>query len=236
MAAELLSRRAYAAGRGCSDTAIRKAIRAGRIIPEVGLIDSEQADRNWYHWSRAAERDGAAYAAGRPAAEAAGAREAIPPASSAASRNGVSPRPAAAVDISGVTDEWLAAQLRSADEWLADDRWLDRQPSERATSGPQLRDAAAREDTGLHRLPLTATAHLDLDRLLSNIAGSIADGFNREGDLLVAVLTGIDDRLTAIERRAADESGQTKLDAVLTGQTRLFELLSELTGLLARRW
>ncbi|MEF8736797.1 MAG: elements of external origin [Candidatus Accumulibacter necessarius] len=43
-----LSIRAYARHRGVSDTAVHKAIRAGRITPEVdGTIDPERADRDW---------------------------------------------------------------------------------------------------------------------------------------------------------------------------------------------
>ena len=43
-----LSIRAYARHRGVSDTAVHKAIRAGRITPEAdGTIDPERADRDW---------------------------------------------------------------------------------------------------------------------------------------------------------------------------------------------
>lgn len=43
-----LSIRAYARHRGVSDTAVHKAIRAGRITPEVdGSIDPDKADREW---------------------------------------------------------------------------------------------------------------------------------------------------------------------------------------------
>jgi len=43
-----LSIRAYARHRGVTDTAVHKAIRAGRITPEPdGTIDSDRADRDW---------------------------------------------------------------------------------------------------------------------------------------------------------------------------------------------
>ncbi len=43
-----LSIRAYARHRGLSDTAIRKAIKAGRITPEAdGTIDPQRADAQW---------------------------------------------------------------------------------------------------------------------------------------------------------------------------------------------
>ncbi len=43
-----LSIRAYARHRGVTDTAVHKAIRAGRITPEAdGTIDTERADREW---------------------------------------------------------------------------------------------------------------------------------------------------------------------------------------------
>lgn len=51
--ASAVSRRAYANSRGVSETAIRKAIRAGRIVPTAdGLIDPGQADRNWWRYSQ----------------------------------------------------------------------------------------------------------------------------------------------------------------------------------------
>jgi hypothetical protein len=53
-----MSRRAYAAARGVDEAAIRKAIKAGRIVPTAaGPVDPTQADRNWYHWSQAKARD-----------------------------------------------------------------------------------------------------------------------------------------------------------------------------------
>ncbi|AAU91211.1 conserved hypothetical protein [Methylococcus capsulatus str. Bath] len=43
-----ISIRAYARHRGVTDTAVHKAIRAGRITPEAdGTIDPEKADREW---------------------------------------------------------------------------------------------------------------------------------------------------------------------------------------------
>jgi hypothetical protein len=43
-----LSIRAYARHRGVSDTAVHKAIRAGRITPGPdGTIDADRADREW---------------------------------------------------------------------------------------------------------------------------------------------------------------------------------------------
>jgi hypothetical protein len=54
MPSGFLSRRAYADARGCSEGAVRKAIAAGRIKPTADdLIDPEQADENWFRWSRA---------------------------------------------------------------------------------------------------------------------------------------------------------------------------------------
>ena len=43
-----ISIRAYARHRGVTDTAVHKAIRAGRITPEAdGTIDADRADREW---------------------------------------------------------------------------------------------------------------------------------------------------------------------------------------------
>ena len=43
-----LSRRAYARHRGCNESAVRKAIAAGRISVEAdGTIDPEKADAAW---------------------------------------------------------------------------------------------------------------------------------------------------------------------------------------------
>lgn len=43
-----VSLRAYGRHRGVSDTAVRKAIQSGRIIPEAdGTIDIEKADQQW---------------------------------------------------------------------------------------------------------------------------------------------------------------------------------------------
>ena len=43
-----ISIRAYARHRGVTDTAVHKAIRAGRITPEAdGTIDADRADRDW---------------------------------------------------------------------------------------------------------------------------------------------------------------------------------------------
>ena len=43
-----ISIRAYARHRGVTDTAVHKAIRAGRITPEAdGNIDADRADREW---------------------------------------------------------------------------------------------------------------------------------------------------------------------------------------------
>ena len=43
-----ISLRAYARHRGCSDTAVRKAFKAGRITPEAdGTIDATKADQQW---------------------------------------------------------------------------------------------------------------------------------------------------------------------------------------------
>ncbi len=49
-----LSIRAYARHRGVTDTAVHKAIRAGRITPEPdGTVDAERADREWARNSEA---------------------------------------------------------------------------------------------------------------------------------------------------------------------------------------
>jgi hypothetical protein len=54
MAQPAMSRRRYAAARGVDEAAIRKAIKAGRIVPNAdGLVDPDQADRNWYRYSQA---------------------------------------------------------------------------------------------------------------------------------------------------------------------------------------
>lgn len=72
-----LSIRAYARHRGVSDTAVHKAIRAGRITPEAdGSIDADKADREWAKNSdtpkegtkRRAETAAAREPAGEPAA------------------------------------------------------------------------------------------------------------------------------------------------------------------------
>ena len=43
-----ISIRAYARHRGVTDTAVHKAIRAGRVTPEAdGTIDADRADREW---------------------------------------------------------------------------------------------------------------------------------------------------------------------------------------------
>lgn len=59
-----ISIRAYARHRGVTDTAVHKAIRAGRITPEAdGTIDAQRADREWARNSeapRAGTRTGAA--------------------------------------------------------------------------------------------------------------------------------------------------------------------------------
>ncbi|MGU0713170.1 elements of external origin [Pseudomonas aeruginosa] len=49
-----ISIRAYARHRGVTDTAVHKAIRAGRITPEAdGTIDADRADREWARNSEA---------------------------------------------------------------------------------------------------------------------------------------------------------------------------------------
>lgn len=86
--------------------------------------------------------------------------------------------PSAPLDEGGIDLAQLAAELR-----------LDELPPRPALDEEQ------------RRLRIPGSALLNLDGLLNNVAKSIADGFNREGGMLVKVLTGIDDRLTAIERR-----------------------------------
>lgn len=47
-----MSRRGYAALRGVNEGTVRKAILAGKIVPTVdGLVDRDQADRDWLRWS-----------------------------------------------------------------------------------------------------------------------------------------------------------------------------------------
>lgn len=56
-----ISRRAYALHRGVSDMAVRKAIRAGRILVEAdGTIDPAKADRDWDRHTDPAMQRGAA--------------------------------------------------------------------------------------------------------------------------------------------------------------------------------
>jgi hypothetical protein len=67
--AQLLSRRAYAVARNFTEGAVRKAIKAGKIVlTEDGLIDPRQADKSWHRYSRAAARDSepAPSAVGKP--------------------------------------------------------------------------------------------------------------------------------------------------------------------------
>lgn len=76
-------------------------------------------------------------------------------------------------------------------------------------------------DGELRRLQVSSGALLDLDRLLGNVANSIADGFNREGGMLVAVLNGIDQRLAALEQHAAGNevaAAFARIEAGLGGQ------------------
>ena len=55
-----LSRRAYAAHRGCSESAVRKAIATGRIVTEVdGTIDAARADAMWDARTDPAQQRGA---------------------------------------------------------------------------------------------------------------------------------------------------------------------------------
>lgn len=44
---ELVSQREYARRRGISHTAVRKAIRSGRIVPTKGKLNPAKADRQW---------------------------------------------------------------------------------------------------------------------------------------------------------------------------------------------
>lgn len=69
-----LSIRAYARHRGVSDTAVHKAIRAGRITPEPdGTLDPEKADAEW-----ARNTEGPPIGTRRGAAKARGAEETGP--------------------------------------------------------------------------------------------------------------------------------------------------------------
>lgn len=55
-----LSRRAYAAHRGCSESAVRKAIATGRIVTEAdGTIDAARADAMWDARTDPAQQRGA---------------------------------------------------------------------------------------------------------------------------------------------------------------------------------
>ena len=55
-----ISIRAYGRHRGVSDTAVRKAIKTGRITPEPdGTIDPEKADAQWYRNTDVAQQRGA---------------------------------------------------------------------------------------------------------------------------------------------------------------------------------
>lgn len=55
-----LSRRAYAAHRGCSESAVRKAIATGRIVTEAdGTIDAAKADAMWDARTDPAQQRGA---------------------------------------------------------------------------------------------------------------------------------------------------------------------------------
>ena len=77
-----LSRRAYAAHRGCSESAVRKAIATGRISVEAdGTIDPAKADADWDARTDPAQQRGAhsrAGGAGTAAMTAADAREPKP--------------------------------------------------------------------------------------------------------------------------------------------------------------
>lgn len=66
----MLSIRGYARARGCSQTAVQKAIRAGRIALTEGKIDSEAADRAWARNTDPAQQRGTLVApAGREGAD-----------------------------------------------------------------------------------------------------------------------------------------------------------------------
>jgi hypothetical protein len=195
MAAALLSRRAYARSRGVVEGTVRKAILAGKIIPTAGgQVDPEQADRNWYRWSRVAEPGQPA--AAEPVAEPAEARNGGPPASRPSGRNGGSARSVAAPDDGG-----LLARL--ADELHRDEM----------SSWPAV-------DREAHHFPVSGGA-LDLDRMTGNIAKVIADGLDREGGMLAQVLGGIDERLIALEQRIVSNdlaASLARTEALLTGQ------------------
>jgi hypothetical protein len=170
-----------------SAAAVSKAADAGRLIVDgAGLIDpAHPTNAQWLalhaqgYDSRgrpmSTHANTGRWRTARPQDE----RKEPKPGFAAGKRNLHSAGSAAASDDDGIDLAQLAAELR-----------LD-----------ELSSGAALDDE-LRRLQVSSGAVLDLDRLLGNVARSIADGFNREGGLLVQVLSGIDDRLIALERRS----------------------------------
>jgi hypothetical protein len=122
MAVTLLSRRAYAASRDVSEGAVRKQIKAGRIVPTPdGKIDPAQADAGWYRWSPVSVRGKG------QAPKVDSFVEVTYPATS-----GTAParRPSSSrKDEDSFDDRWLAEQLARlpAEPDAAGDRWLDEQ-------------------------------------------------------------------------------------------------------------
>jgi hypothetical protein len=173
----------FARTAGVSKQAITKALRHGKLARDAGGgIDPEHpVNAAWLalhrdDFSSNGRADTHSHAGRLPAAEPASAAKVAPRHSLRRTETGNDP--SAPLDEGGIDLAQLAAELR-----------LDELPPRPALDEEQ------------RRLRIPGSALLNLDGLLNNVAKSIADGFNREGGMLVKVLTGIDDRLTAIERR-----------------------------------
>jgi hypothetical protein len=208
---------------GVSKQAITKALRHGKLVrdPAGGIDPEHPVNTAWLALHRedfdSRGRDMATHShAGRPlAAAAVGRGKAAASALGAPRRNAGS---AAAQDAD--------AQLRTGvhlDELHRDDEGgIDLAQLAAELRLDELSSGAAL-DNELRRLQVSGGALLDLDRLLGNVARTIADGFNREGEMLVAVLTGIDARLAALKQHGA---GSDRAEVV----TRLAALAEGLTG------
>jgi hypothetical protein len=198
-----LTQTALAARAGIKQPSVHRAVRRGRLLAgDDGLIDPDE--RHNAEWLRlhveGFDSAGRALAANhhRPVVAPAEARNGRP--SDPSGRNGGSAGSAAAHDNGGLDLAQLAAELR-LDE-LSPRPAIDREPQ---------------------RLPVSGGALLDIPRLIDNLAKVVADSLNREGELLVAVLNGIDERLVALERRVASNDGAEIL-------ARLATLAEGLTG------
>ena len=194
---------------GVSKQAITKALRAGKLVrgPTGGIDPAHPVNAAWLALhrddfdSRGREMATHSHAGRPPATEPAGVAKAGPRRSRAGTGNGRLAASAAAFDDGSVDLAQLAAELR-----------LD-----------ELSSGAALDDE-LHRLQVSGGALLDLDRLLGNIAKSIADGLNDGHGRLAAVLLSIDQRLATFERYAAGNDGA----AALARFDSLAEILAEM--------